>query len=110
MEKINAKVKMINQDDDVKSVSIRFSQFILGCFRLGREVKVTPKANACFNKAGYKIHYYVDSVSVCVGIGKDHTAELSMTKKAWNALMEGEKVFCTTTEEFKKKYVYKKKK
>jgi hypothetical protein len=105
MEKVNKKVVMINQDGEAP-ISIRFSQFILGCFRLGREIKVSPKANACFNKGGYKIHYYVDSVSICVGIGNDHTAELSMTKSAWNALMAGEKIHITTTEEFKKKYVY----
>lgn len=85
-------------------VNIRFKQFIIGMFRFGKEIKVSPKSNACFNKAGYEVKYYVASVSVCICIGKDHTAELTMTKEAWNALKAGKVVHTTTTEEFKKKF------
>lgn len=105
MKKTEINVEMVGDGP----VNIRFSQHILGTFRFGKEVKVSPKANACFNKEGYKAEYFTETVSVCIGIGKDHTAELIMTKAAWNALNDGAVVFTTTTEEFKRKYIYKKK-
>lgn len=101
MEEANAKVKMVGDGP----VNIRFTQHILGMFRLGREIKISPKSNACFNKAGYQAKYYVDTVTVTIGIGNNHTAELVMTKDAWNALKAGENIHITTTEEFKNKYI-----
>lgn len=43
-----------------------------------------------------------------IGIGNEHTADLIMSKDAWEVLNKGEKINITTTEDFKKKYVYKK--
>lgn len=77
--------------------------------RLGKEIKISPKANITVNKAGFKTEFFVESVNVLIGIGKDHTADLIMSKDSWEALNKGAKVNIETTEDFKKKYVYKKK-
>jgi hypothetical protein len=106
LEPVNAKVVMSATTDD-SPVNIRFKQFILGMVRFGKEIKISPKSHACLNKAGYEAKYFVETVSLCIGIGNDHTAELIMSKSAWEALKAGEKIHITTTEEFNKKYVYK---
>ena len=72
------------------------------------EIKISPKANITVNKAGFKTEFFVETVNVLIGIGNDHNADLIMSKDAWDALLKGEKIHITTTEEFKKKYVYKK--
>ncbi len=77
--------------------------------RLGKEIKISPKANTTINKPGFKLEFFVESVNIVIGIGKDHVADLIMSKDAWEALNDGEEVSITTTEEFKKKYVYRKK-
>ena len=74
--------------------------------RLGKEIKISPKANITVNKAGFKSEFYVETVNVLIYIGNDHTADLIMSKEAWEALNKGEKIEITTTEDFKKKYVY----
>lgn len=76
--------------------------------RLGKEIKISPKANITVNKAGFKTEFFVETVNVLIGIGKDNTADLIMSKDAWEALNNGEPISITTTEDFKKKYVYKK--
>ncbi len=70
--------------------------------RFGKKVSISPKATASINKAGYKKEFYVDSVSVMIGIGKDHAAELVMDVESWEALKNGAEVSVTTTNEFKK--------
>ena len=70
---------------------------------------VTPKANALMHPPGYKLEFFVDTVSVCIGIGDNHVADLVMSKAAWDDLQKGVTVNIETTEDFKKKYVYKKK-
>ena len=76
--------------------------------RLGKEIKISPKANATVSKKGFKAEFFVETVNIVIGIGKDHTADLVMTKDAWEALKNDEPVSITTTEEFKKRYIYKK--
>ncbi len=73
---------------------------------LGMQVKVSPKSMSSINKPGYKLEYLVESVSVTIGIGNDHIAELIMDKDAWIALNNGEKVHVTTMKEYKDKYVH----
>ncbi len=75
--------------------------------RLGREIKISPKANITVNKPGFKTEFFVETVNVLIGIGKDWTADLIMDIEAWEALNRGEKISITTTEEFKKKIVRK---
>lgn len=84
------------------------TQYELGSFvRFGKEIKISPKANTTILKEGYKKEFFVESVNVLIGIGKDHTAELIMSKDAWEALNNGEPVNISTTEDFKKRFVYK---
>ena len=70
--------------------------------RLGREIKISPKANITINKAGFKTEFFVETVNVLIRIGNDHSADLIMTKAAWQALNSGAEIEITTTEEFKK--------
>lgn len=80
-----------------------------GLARLGKEIKISPKSFATINKPGYKTEFFVETVSVTIGIGKDHVADLIMSKEAWEALNSGEEVSITTLKEFQKKYVHTKK-
>ncbi len=100
---VNAEVKMANPSGG--AVKIRFSQFIKSFGRLGREIKISPKSHVTLNNTGYKAEYFVETVSLCIGIGNDHTAELIMTKDAFDALNAGEKINVTTSEEFKKNFL-----
>lgn len=69
---------------------------------LGKEVKISPKSLAWVNKAGYKKEFFVETVTVDIGIGNDHVAELIMDLDAWNALNAGENIHVTTKKEFVK--------
>lgn len=104
----NQTIKVENIIKDGESPKMMYNQEILSFIRFGKEIKVSPKSHACFNKEGYEIKIYVPSVTVCIGIGNDHTAELVMSKDAWDALQSGIEASITTTEEFKTRYVYKK--
>ena len=75
--------------------------------RLGKEIKISPKANITVNKPGFKTEFFVDTINICIGIGNDHTADLIMTRESWEALNNGAEINIETTEDFKKKYVYK---
>lgn len=72
---------------------------------LGREIKISPKSNAQINKAGYKKEFFVESVSVLIHIGDSHTAQLVMTRQAWEALKNGAEINVTTHKEFKKRFL-----
>jgi len=96
------KVKMVHTE---KPATRTYNQEIEYFTRLGREIKISPKANISINKAGFKTEFFVDTVNVLIGIGKDHTADLIMTKDSWEALNNGAKISITTTEEFKKKFL-----
>lgn len=74
--------------------------------RLGKEIKISPKANITINKPGFKTEFFTESVNVVIGIGKDHTADLIMTKEAWEAL-QSQPISITTVKEFKK-YIHTK--
>lgn len=97
--------EVIMVEKEGSPVNVRFTQRINYFTRLGREVKISPKANITVNSPGFKIEFFVETVSVCIGIGKDFSADLIMTKDAWEALNQGEKIHITTTEEFKKKFL-----
>lgn len=99
---VNAEVMMVNPDG--ATPRIRFTQFIKAFGRLGKEIKISPKSHVCFNNEGYKAEYFVPTVSICIGIGNDHTAELIMTQESYEALRSGEEINITTTREYKEKY------
>lgn len=58
----------------------------MGTIRLGKLIKISPKSMGAINSPGYQVEYVGVSVSVLVGIGKDHTAELTMSVEAWKVL------------------------
>ena len=72
--------------------------------KLGKEIKISPKANITVNKAGFKTEFFVETVNVLIGIGNSHTADLIMSKDAWEALNSGEKINITTQKKTKKCY------
>lgn len=72
---------------------------------LGKEIRISPKAYISINKPGFKVEYFVETVEVIIGIGKDHTATLIMGRDDWEALNKGEPVHITTKKEFKKKFL-----
>ena len=67
-------------------------------FRLGKEIKISPKSSCILFKP-FSVEYEVEIVALVIGIGKDHTAELTMSKSAWEALNQGEGIKITTTRE-----------
>lgn len=108
IRKTNENIKLVLESPTGKPTRT-YAYEITHFNRLGKEIKISPKANAMFHPKGYKTEFFVDTMSVVIGIGNDHTADLIMSKDAWEALNNGEKISITTTEDFKKKYIYKKK-
>ncbi len=72
--------------------------------RLGAEIKVSPKSICHIHPAGAKLQYFVETVTVSFGIGKDNTGYIILPKSALDALRSGEKLEITTTEQWKKLY------
>jgi len=72
---------------------------------LGKKIHISPKANISINKPGYRVEYMEETVSMTIGIGKDHIANFVMPKSAWEALKNGAEVDITTTKEFKSKFL-----
>jgi hypothetical protein len=70
--------------------------------RLGREIKISPKALIAVNPAGFKTEHFTPTVEVLIGIGKDHTAKLIMDTEALEALRKWEPIDITTAKEFRK--------
>jgi hypothetical protein len=103
------KDKMIVHNTKGEVSSVHTSE-ILGHVYFGRELKISPKSDAILNKPGFKSEYNEETVSVLIGIGKDHVAELIMTRSAWEAFVSGEKVDITTVKQFAAMYIKKKKK
>lgn len=101
-KKLPTKVKMVNTTG--KKPKMKYNQVIKNFSRLGREVKISPKANTTIHEAGYKHEIFVESVSVVIGIGNDHIADLVMTVDAWKALKAGAEINVTTTKQFKELY------
>lgn len=105
IKKVNWPVEMVTKEG--KKPKVLFTQHIDGISSLGKEIKISPKAHVSKNKSGFKIEYAVPTISICVGIGNDHTCELTMDVEAWKALNDGEKLHVATTKEFINKYVIK---
>ena len=102
MKEAESNIQMVTPEN---SKATRMYHYFIECFgRLGMPIHISPKANISFNKPGYKSEYFVETVTLVVGIGKDHTADLVMSREAWEALNSGEEVNYMTTKEFAKKY------
>lgn len=96
--------QVINVTPAGKRTTRLCDQRISGSARFGKELKITPKANATINTPGFATKFFVPTVSINIGIGNDYSAYLIMTVDAWEALKSGQKVHITTTEEWKDKY------
>lgn len=108
--KTNEPIKLEMATPDGKAATRMYAYEIDYFTALGKEIKISPKANVTINKPGFKTEFYVETVNVCIGIGDNHSADLIMSKDAWEALKSGEEITVTTTEQFKNKYVYSRKK
>ena len=62
---------------------------------LGVNIILPSMTMVSIHEGGYKITYYEDTVIVIIGIGKDNTAELIMSKRAWEALNPGARINIT---------------
>jgi len=72
--------------------------------RLGKEIKLSPKSKIAIHEPMASVEYHVTSISMIIGIGKDHTAVLSMSEDAWLALKNGNEVTTTSYIDDVKKY------
>lgn len=100
----NTEIK-IEMADTGGPVTRTYKQTIINFGSLGRELKVSPKSHVTINKPGYRQEMFVESVTLLIGIGKDHTADIVMTKEAWEAFKAGEELEITTLKEFKEKFL-----
>ena len=60
---------------------------------LGKKIIIPAKTGVSKNSAGFKQEWFVETISIIIGIGKDHTAELIMDLEAWEALKSGQEIF-----------------
>lgn len=97
------KVEMITPENG--RVTRNYEQEISNFGSLGKEIKITPKSHITINKPGFKTEFFVETVSVLIGIGKDNTADLIMSREAWEALKNGEEINITTLKEFKERFI-----
>jgi hypothetical protein len=86
-------------------VNIRYKQLITGVSSLGKEIKISPKASVQLCDPGFTAEFYVPTVTLNIGIGKDNTADLIMTAAAWEALKAGKEVNITTAKEFRTRFL-----
>lgn len=95
-------VQMVGENEPTATRT--YTQHIRKFARLGKEIKISPKANTSVNEPGFKMEFFVPTVNVSIGIGKDYTADLVMTVDAWEAIKSGNPITITTTRDFKKKF------
>lgn len=56
--------------------------------KLGRRI-VIPASSEVFEASGGSVVYYTPIVTVTIGIGNNHTADLTMSVDAWEELKAG---------------------
>jgi hypothetical protein len=100
-------IKVKNELPKGKTATRNYKYEIICFNRLGKEIRISPKANVSINKPGFKTEFFCETVNVVIGIGKDHTADLIMSKAAWFELLNGAEIHITTTKEFNSKYLFK---
>lgn len=96
------KIKVIKSVPDGEKSTRHYSQLINKVVRFGKEFKISPKATAIINEPGFSVEFHTETVNVVVGIGNDHTADLIMSKDAWEAFNNGDEISVTTVKEFVK--------
>lgn len=72
--------------------------------KLGREIKISPKTIVMFNDP-FTRTFATDTVEVLIGIGKYHSASLTMDVYSWKALKEGAEINITTSKQFRKQFI-----
>ena len=70
-----------------------------GITRLGRSLYIGSRTGLWVTEAGYKVEYFLPTVQITIGIGKDHTATLIMDEEAFAAFQAGEEVSISTHKE-----------
>ena len=86
---------MKNKDIDTGKISKAYEPNETSTDILGVNIILPTMTMVSIHEGGYKITYFEDTVIVIIGIGKDHTAELLMTKRAWEALNDGKSINIT---------------
>lgn len=104
MSEIERKYRYNVENENVDKATRLYNQQFKSVARLGKEIKISPKSGCTVNAPGFEVEFLVPTVSICIGIGKDHTADLIMTKDAWQALNRGEEVSIDTVKEFSEKF------
>ncbi len=94
------KVRMVNPSGSKPTRHYRQTLTHIG--QLGREIKISPKSAITVNKPGFKVEFFDETVSVLIGIGKNHTADVIMSKDAWQALNNGAEINIDTPKDLKK--------
>lgn len=77
---------------------------------LGRELRIGKKSHVYVNNPGFKVEYFVPSVELLFGIGKNHTASIIMDTDAWEALQKGEETSITTLQQYQDQFFNPRKK
>lgn len=95
-------IQVVNVAPKKGRATRNYDQRISGSVRFGREMKISPKANATVNEPGFSTKFFVPTVSVLIAIGNDHSADLIMTVEAWRAFKSGQPIEITTTEQWKR--------
>ena len=75
--------------------------------KLGRRLELGALAKADVYNPGRKTEYMTETISVIIGIGKDNYAELIMSKVAWEAFIQGDKIYTDTHIANKKNNLWK---
>ena len=75
--------------------------------KLGRRLEIGALAKADVYNPGRKIEYMTETISVIISIGKDNYAELIMSKVAWEAFIQGDKIYTDTHIANKKNNLWK---
>lgn len=96
---------MVTKQEEMLPVTSTIKQRIQNYGTLGKEMRLSPKSKIEVNHPGFRIEYNIDTVTMLVGIGKDHVAHLVMSRAAWEALKAGNKLDITTLKEFRKKFL-----
>jgi hypothetical protein len=87
-----------------KKVKNRITMNPEGHGALGVRIELGAKSHVKKNKPGMKVEFFVPTVDVLIGIGKDHVAHLIMDEEAWKVLKGGETISVQSFNEFKKEY------
>jgi hypothetical protein len=73
--------------------------------KLGRRMEIGSTAHVSINRPGMKHEWFVPTVEVLIGIGKDHVAYLIMDTDAWQAFKKNQKINIDSLKTFTSKFL-----